>query len=146
MFNNWIGLDDDDIRLEYNVEYKYHVLYKFGNVFPSFVYFKNLVKKHQKNPVDINLNDNIHNFSRCTSIDKIIELIHTYRSYPEFKNEKTVQDIIEGFLKNKPMKMPILIEKNEEYHVMSGNTRMNIAFILNIPIKAIIIKLNTIAC
>ena len=70
-----------------------------------------------------------------------------------YRNEDTVNDIFDGFRNNSPMKMPIALECIDDYdrgklEMFSGNTRMNIAEILNkkegidITVKMILIPVD----
>jgi hypothetical protein len=67
-------------------------------------------------------------------------MIRRYRSYPEFRNEGTVQAIYDGFNNNSEMVLPIVIEYADgEREIFSGNTRMDIANHLGITPKVLLI-------
>jgi hypothetical protein len=78
--------------------------------------------------------------SGTTSYEELLDLIQGYRSYPEFRNEKTLKAIYDGFKENKAMDYPIVIEDESNRRVFSGNTRMDIAFQLGINPKVLLIK------
>jgi len=79
--------------------------------------------------------------SRTTSYEELLDLIQGYRSYPEFRNKKTLKAIYDGFKNNQPMDYPIVIEDEDGYRrVFSGNTRMDIAFQLGINPKVLLVK------
>jgi hypothetical protein len=81
--------------------------------------------------------------SGTESYDELLDLIKSYRSYPEFRNEETLKAIYDGFKNNQPMDYPIVIEDEDGYRrVFSGNTRMDIAFQLGINPKVLLIKGN----
>jgi hypothetical protein len=81
--------------------------------------------------------------SGTTSYEELLDLIKGYRSYPEFRNEKTLKSIYDGFKTNQPMDLPIVIESEDGYkRIFSGNTRMDIAFQLGINPKVLLIKGN----
>jgi hypothetical protein len=48
-----------------------------------------------------------------------------------------VDGIVAGFKAGKSMEMPIIIRGKRGRWILSGNTRMNVARIMNIPIKVI---------
>jgi len=139
-FNNWIQLSEDDIKLEYNVEYKNHIIYSFGDIFPTYEDFKFKVKNGIIKKINKDFDNKISNRSQTTSYEGLLSLIKGYRSYPEYRNEKTLNKIYEAFKNNKPMKMPIVLYHNGRYFIMSGNTRMDIAFQLGIDPKVIIVN------
>ena len=79
--------------------------------------------------------------SGTESYDELLDLIKSYRSYPEFRNEETLKAIYDGFKNNQSMDYPIVIEDKDGYRrVFSGNTRMDIAFQLGINPKVLLIK------
>ena len=81
--------------------------------------------------------------SGTTSYEELLDLIKSYRSYPEFRNEKTLKSIYNGFKTNQPMDLPIVIKSEDGYkRIFSGNTRMDVAFQLGINPKVLLIKGN----
>ena len=79
--------------------------------------------------------------SGTQSYDELLDLIKSCRSYPEFRNEKTLQSIYDGFENNQAMDLPIVIEDEDGYRrIFSGNTRMDIAFQLGINPKVLLVK------
>ncbi|NP_835620.1 hypothetical protein Rm378p033 [Rhodothermus phage RM378] len=141
-FNNWVEYTDDVLRLEYYLEYEIRRWrYQYCDPFPTFEDFKEAVKKAPRIIVTPELDKIIRNRSRTRTFDELLALIKTYRGYPKFRNEKTLQAIYDGFKNNKPMKMPIVLELPDgTLRVMSGNTRMDVAFQLGINPKVILVK------
>jgi hypothetical protein len=79
--------------------------------------------------------------SRKKNYDDILQLIKSYKSYPEFRNEETLQKIYDGFKNNDKMDLPIIIEFSDGTRkVFSGNTRLDVAFQLGIEPKVLFIK------
>lgn len=142
-FNNWIIPSDKDIELEYKIEYDIKPLKRItNNAFPTVEDFKEAVKSGEVVNVTKSFDRKISYRSRTKSKEEIISLIKGYASYPEFRNEKTIEAIYEAFKDNKPMKMPFIIElPNGKMRIMSGNTRLDIAQQLGITPKAILIKI-----
>lgn len=140
-FSNWVIPDDNSIELEYDVEYKHHIQYDFGDIFPTFNSFKNAVKNGKIISLTESLDRNVENRSRTKDMQQLKSLVSSYRSWPQYRNEKTLQAIVDGFKKDKPMKMPFILEyEQNQFYIMSGNTRLDIAFMMNIVPKVIIIK------
>ena len=90
---------------------------------------------------------------------ELLNLIKTYRSYPQYRNEDTLNAMKEAMLSGKPMDMPIIVRptaESSDYHaekemkeialgyrdrILAGNTRMDMAFMHGIEPKALIIFL-----
>jgi hypothetical protein len=86
---------------------------------------------------------NIDYRSGTESYDELLDLIQSYRSYPEFRNEETLKAIYDGFKNNESIDLPIVIELQDgSKRIFSGNTRMDIAFQLGIDPKVILVKSN----
>ena len=136
-FTKWVKPDAKNLKQEYNVEYKHHIKPSYGNIWPTYKDFEKAVKKGKVvNPNSLDI-DGTTDFK---SIDSLFSLIKSYRSYPEFRNEKTFQQIIDAYRDNKPMNMVLIIKQDSDYQIMSGNTRLNIANILKVKPKAIVIE------
>lgn len=141
-FNEWNKASEQTLRREYYVEY---VLKNFGalcnDCFPEP---EDFIEAHERSRV-ITITPEIDSMisyrSRTSSKEKLINLIRGYRSYPEFRNEQTVEDIYDGFKLNRTMEMPIVFNfSNCGMRVFSGNTRMDIAFQLGINPKVVLIE------
>ena len=92
-------------------------------------------------PVEDITNLNIKNRTFNKTKEDIINQSKRYKSWPEFRNEGTIDDIYTGFEKNKPMKPIILLDQGDgSRRIISGNTRLNVAEQLNIPPKAITVN------
>ena len=102
--------------------------------------FLTAVKNGKIVTITPNEDQNIYYRSGTTSYKELLNLIQGYRSYPEFRNEKTLKDIYYGFKNNQTMDYPIVIEDENNRRVFSGNTRMDIAFQLGINPKVLLIK------
>jgi hypothetical protein len=138
-FNNWVLPSLTQLKLEYKVE---HDL-KGHTFFNSEKDFLNSVKNGSIINVTPKIDSNIKYRSRTKSYEDLISLIKSYRSYPKFRNEKTVDRIYDGFKNNLEMDLPIIIEfPDGSMRVFSGNTRLDIAFQLGIIPKALLIQSN----
>ena len=60
---------------------------------------------------------------------QLLGLIKTYRSYPQYRNEKTLAKLEKLITTGGVVEMPIVYRlENGEFRIMSGNTRMDISF------------------
>lgn len=142
-FTNWVLPSDKDIALEYKVEYQIKPLKQItNNAFPTVDDFIKAVKSAKIIDITPALDRKIQYRSKTKSKEQIINLIKNYASYPEFRNEKTIDAIYQAFKDNKPMKMPFIIKfPNGDLRIMSGNTRTDIAQQLGITPKAVLIEI-----
>jgi len=103
--------------------------------------FLNAIKNSKITTITPSEDQDIDYRSGTESYEELLDLIQNYRSYPEFRNEKTLKDIYDGFKNNQSMDYPIVIEfEDGSRRVFSGNTRMDIAFQLGINPKVLLVK------
>lgn len=142
-FTNWVRPSDKDIELEYKVEYELKGLGGLtNNAFPTVNDFKKAVKSAKTLKITPAIDRNIAYRSRTKSKEQIINLIKGYKSYPQFRNEDTVEAIYQGFRDNAPMKMPFVLKfPDGSMRIMSGNTRTDIAMQLGVTPEAILIEI-----
>jgi len=136
MFDNWIMPSQEALAQEYHVE----CVLKGHDFASSEEHFLDLINRASIIEVSHEDDAEIAYRSRTKSKEQLHNLIKGYASYPQFRNEKTLDALYEGFEKNRPMKMPIVIERNEERRVLAGNTRMDVAFQMGITPKVILVK------
>lgn len=142
-FTNWVRPNDEDIALEYKVEYQIKPLKQMtGDAFPTVEDFKKAVKAAKVIELTDAVDRKIQYRSKTKSKEAIISLIKGYASYPKFRNEQTIDAIYKAFADNKPMKMPFVIQfKDGTMRIMSGNTRADIAQQMGIVPKALLIQI-----
>jgi len=142
-FTNWVRPSDKDIELEYKVEYEMKGLGGLTNdAFPTVNDFKKAVKSAKILKITPAIDRNIEYRSRTKTKQQIINLIKGYKSYPQFRNEDTVEAIYQGFRDNNPMKMPFVLKfPNGSMRIMSGNTRTDIAMQLGVTPEAVLIEI-----
>lgn len=140
-FSNWVMPDTAALQLEYKVEYMNHLVYDIGDVWPAEEDF--LQAANNANVVELTqaMDSELGNRSQTVNMDQLLRLVSSYRSWPEFRNTGTVQDIIEGFKEDQPMKMPIVVEYDGYKQIMSGNTRLDIAFMMKVTPQVLWIKI-----
>jgi hypothetical protein len=141
-YNKWVKPTDKDLELEYKIEYDIKPLKGLtNNAFPTVDDFKKAAKAGRVMEVTPQIDRKIAYRSRTGSRNEIISLIKGYASYPEFRNEKTIDNIYKAFENNTPMTMPIVLEMPDgSMRVMGGNTRMDIAQHSGINPKVLLIK------
>lgn len=139
MFNNWVHYSRADAELEYRVEYT--LKGNFGNMFPTFADFYKALSQARKEVLDKTADSKIAYRSRTQSKEALLNLIRGYASYPQYRNEDTINNLYKGFETNAKMKMPIVLEfKNGNRRIFAGNTRLDVAFQLGIKPKVLILK------
>jgi len=142
VYNNWIVPSDSSLALEYKVEYLNHIKPHYGNIFKSVNDFINIVHNSEIITVTSSIDQRIGNRSHTESFEELHDLISGYRSYPEFRNEKTLRKLYYNFENNLPIDMPIILKSGSRMWIMSGNTRMDVAFQMGINPKAIVIQID----
>jgi hypothetical protein len=135
-FSNWKMPSLSQLKQEFKIEQEM----KNNKFWKNEEDFLTAVKNGKIVTITPNEDQNIDYRSGTTSYEELLNLIQGYRSYPEFRNEKTLKDIYNGFENNQTMDYPIVIEDESNRRVFSGNTRMDIAFQLGINPKVLLIK------
>jgi hypothetical protein len=137
-FNNWQMPSNDVLRREFKVEHEMKGL----SYFDSPEEFIDAVKGGKIITVNDSLDKRISRRSRTADFKSLLRLIKNYRSYPEFRNERTLQDLYDGFKEGRPMELPIIFNlPGGKLMIFSGNTRMDVAFQLGIEPKAILVDI-----
>lgn len=141
--NNWVVPSEEKLRQEYRVEYQLKGLGNLlGNPFPTVGDFLKAIKNPHTELIDSEKDKRIAYRSRCTDMETLRALVSSYRSWPEFRNDKTLNAIVEGFTQNHKMEMPIVLERdNGSRRIFSGNTRMDIAYMLKVTPQVIILRI-----
>ena len=136
-FSNWKIPSLSQLKQEFKIEQEIK-----GNEFwENEEEFLNAIKNGKIVTITSSEDQDIDYRSGTESYKELLDLIKSYRSYPEFRNEETLKAIYDGFKNNQSMDYPIVIEDKEGYRrVFSGNTRMDIAFQLGINPKVLLIK------
>jgi len=141
-FTNWVRPKDSDLELEYKIEYDIKPLKAMtNNAFPTVDDFKKAAKSAKVIKLTASVDNKIGYRSRTKTKAQIISLIKGYASYPQFRNEKTIDLIYKGFEDNKPMTMPIILKMPDgSMRIMGGNTRADIAIQMGVIPEAILIE------
>jgi hypothetical protein len=134
---NWILPDEASLMQEYHVE----VVLKGNAYFDSIEEFEAACEDAEVIDVDNALDSKIAYRSRTSSHTQLLNLIKSYRSYPEFRNEKTLQNLYDRISLGETMTMPLVLEfADGSLRVLAGNTRADVAMQLHGSYKALKIK------
>ena len=136
-FSNWKTPSLSQLKQEFKVEQEL----KGRHFWKDEEDFLNAVKDGKILTITPSEDQNINYRSHTDSYEELLDLIKSYRSYPEYRNEETLKAIYDGFKNNQPIDLPIVIEfSNGNKRIFSGNTRMDIAFQLGINPKVLLVK------
>lgn len=140
-FDNWVMPSEQAIQKEYNVEYTHHIRDIFGNLWNTIDDFRTAI--HNAEVVELTKEQdlNMYNRSHTSTVHELLRLISRYRSWPEYRNMDSLRDMIMRFRHNRPMTMPIILRKAGRLYIMSGNTKSDLAGMMNVPLKAIVIDI-----
>jgi hypothetical protein len=133
-YDSWVVPDLETLKREYHVEHEL----KGNDYFSSLEEFLKAIKNAK---VETIKGGDIDHTTRTSSYEDLLSLIKQYKSYPQWRNEKTLKALYDKFEANEPLDYPIVLEfPNGSRRIFSGNTRLNVAEQLNIPVEVLIIK------
>ena len=126
-YSAWRMPDSKNLKQEYNVEYKHHVRDWAGDIWPTYKDFIDDVKKAKKTKVSASVDRSIGNRSHTKNKEQLLRLIKSYASYPEFRNEKSIDNLYKRVENNESLDMPLVLNTSHGLQIMAGNTRMDVA-------------------
>ena len=136
-YTNWVKPSMDSLKKEFKIEHEM----KGHDFFDSEEEFLEAARKAQVVTITPSEDARIAYRSGTESKEELLSLIKRYRSYPIYRNEKTLENLYTRFEQNETMDMPIVIEfSNGQRRVFGGNTRMDIALQLGINPKVLLVK------
>lgn len=122
---HWIKPDDAAIENEYKYEYSNHHS-SYG--FKDLEHFKSAVKNAKVLHVTPDIDSKIGYRSHTGSYDDLHDLISQYRSYPQFRNEKTLRALSDRIKNGQQVHYPMLLKwPDGRLTIMGGNTRADLA-------------------
>ena len=137
----WILPSDENLATEYMVEVQFKG--GEGRWFEDKAAFLAACAEGEVVELDEDFNSLIAYRSNTRTKDQLLNLIRGYASYPEFRNEKTVDNLYERIGNEESMTMPIVMDfGNHDFRVLCGNTRLDVAFQLGKTPKVLVIKAN----
>lgn len=136
----WQMPSDDQLKLEYKIEHEL----KGHDWFKSEDEFIKKVKEAQPTKISKEFDQKIGYRSNTDSKEDLLRLIKNYKSYPEFRNEKTLDNLYKRIENDESIDYPIVLKFSSGYRVFSGNTRMDIAFQLGKEPEVLMVDLTKI--
>jgi hypothetical protein len=110
-YSNWRNPRPEDLQHEYDIEYKNHVKNWAGDVWPSYDDFaKDAAERGQVVDLTHDVDSRVGNRSHTRNKQDLLGLIKSYRSYPQYRNEKTLDSLYNGFQNNDSITMPIILK------------------------------------
>jgi hypothetical protein len=116
-------MTDQEIANEYAWEYGKQKSWA-SDAFPTLEHFKKAVRSGWVVQINPEMDKNIDYRSRCSTLGQLQSLVASY------KHPRDVNRIVGGIQQDEPIPHPIVLKQNGKYRIMSGNTRMDAAFIL----------------
>ena len=136
-FSNWKMPSLSSLKQEFKIEQEM----KDNKYWKDEGDFLNAIKNGKIVTITPSEDQSIDYRSRTESYEELLDLIQSYKSYPQFRNEETINAIYDGFKNNQSMDLPIVIEdKDGSRRIFSGNTRMDVAFQLKVNPKVLLVK------
>lgn len=137
----WIRPTIENLKHEYDIEY---VMKGVGalhtNSFGSFEEFYSAAEKGEVVDLTPAVDSNISYRSHTSTKQQLINLLKSYRSWPEFRNYDTVENLYDRIGNGKPMTMPVVLRfANGSMRILGGNTRLDVAFQLGKTPRVLII-------
>lgn len=134
---NWQKPSEKQLKQEFKVEHEL----KGNTYFSSENEFMNAIKDAKVEEVTPEMDASISYRSRTDSKEQLVGMNKGYKSWPEFRNEGTIDEIYNGMKSGNKMDMPIVLEfPNGTRRVFSGNTRMDVAFQSGKNPKVLVVK------
>lgn len=138
---NWQFPRDENIVQEYNVEYQHHMKHTIGDIFPTMEDWENAIRNGTVEEITPEMDKAIAGRSQTQNKDELLGLIKTYASYPKYRNEDTLNELYNRVQNGLPLDMPLVFEDaNGKRRVISGNTRMDVAFQSGVNPKVVVFK------
>lgn len=142
-YDNWIRYNDQSLNDDFN-EYKKKETSKWKDRakmidarFPVFNNIEEFKKALDKAKIvnTYTLND-VNNLTSNNNIQNIKHMVAGYLV------PRDVDRIVDGFSKNVKMPLPIILKGKNGFWIMAGNTRSNVANVLGITAKSLLVDVS----
>ena len=134
----WTKPSVKDLKQEYHVE----VTLKGLKGFKNEAEFLEAAKNGTVMTLDAATDRKIEYRSHTKSKEQLLSLIKGYRSYPEFRNEDTIENLYKRIGGGMSMTMPLVLRySNGRMRVLAGNTRLDVAFQLKKTPKVLVLDI-----
>lgn len=139
-YNAWVMPSEDKLKLEFKIEHTF----KGNDFWEDESDFLNAINSAKIEVITPDKDRKIRYRSRTQSFDDLHDLISTYGSYPEYRNESTLKNLYKRMGNNEELDYPIVVEfANGIRRVFSGNTRMDVAFQMGINPQVLVVQSET---
>lgn len=134
----WTKPSTKDLKQEYHVE----ITLKGLKGFKDEAQFLQAAKNGTVLTLDAATDRKIGYRSRTKSKEQLLSLIKGYRSYPEFRNEDTIENLYKRIGQGMSMTMPLVLRYSDgKMRVLAGNTRLDVAFQLKKTPKVLVLDI-----
>jgi hypothetical protein len=137
---DWTYPKDADLSNEYRYEYALpkrgwpQRCKTIGAKYPVFTDESDFIRKVKASPiVELPPTAYVHNMTDYETIDDIEDLVAGY-AFP-----RDVKRIVKGLSTGVTMPAPIIVKGKKGMWILSGNTRQNVALVLGVPRKFILV-------
>jgi len=134
-YNNWVNYTPQSLKEDF-AEYKKKEDKNWKNrsqsmgfrfpIFKDFPEFTQALKTAQVKKLFKGEAERIPHVSLLDTIDSVKDMVGSY------KRPRNVDRIVSGFESNAKMPMPIILKGKNGKHIMAGNTRLNVAYVMDI--------------
>ncbi len=121
--------------------YMHHIRHLFGEIWPQLDDFIFAAKQGSIELLTEPLALRLDNLSHLRTMEELVQLVSAYQSWPEYRNMDTLRDMIMRFKRHAPLTMPIVLDQQGCYFLMAGNTKLNIAFMMGIVPKILVVSI-----
>lgn len=144
-YNNWIFPNEETINADFKEyklkedkkwKYRAHVMGFQFPIFDTLTDFKNALGSAQVVVLTQAMDRNVMNRSHTSSIASLKFLVSRY-SYP-----RDVDRIVNGYIANAPIPMPVILKGKHGMWIMTGNTRSDAAFIMGFEPRVMLIDVS----
>lgn len=139
-YNNWVRYTPQSLKDDF-IEYKKKESSKWesraqqiGARFPLFATITDFMNALNNSPIVlIDSLQSVGNLTKNASIDSIKGMVSSYYQ------PRDVDRIIQGYLDNAKLPLPIILKGSKGLWIMAGNTRQSTARVLGINPKALLV-------
>ena len=137
----WIVPDKKTLKREYMVEVEFKGMeYLFDGVRD----FLDRISDGEIMKLSKSVDRKIAYRSHTKTYESLVGLLQSYRSWPEFRNYNTVDNLYNIMENGGTMDMPLVLRgPSGRMRVLAGNTRLDVAFQVGITPKILIIDIDT---
>lgn len=144
-FDNWVFPPNQVIESDF-AEYQKKEYKKWesraktmGFRFPIFEdinHFKQTLEQGKVVEVTDQFAQQVDHLVLVQTLDQLRNMVSGY------VRPRDVDSIVSGIKNNDPIPLPIILKGTKGMHIMAGNTRLNVAHLLGVPAKALVVDVS----